>query len=159
AQQLSPLMNQLPEDDRLRRFSDFGCDAREDAYDALEAAVRDDRYRVIHDRLRDLIDHTESAGTRRIDSPTSRFAHRAVKKRMRKVRVPGDDIASLPLDDLHDLRKEIKKGRYALEFFIGAYGRKRAKRHLAQLSHMQDIIGQMVDVRAGQTLMNQIEPG
>jgi triphosphatase len=159
AQQLSPLRKQLPEDDRLLRFSDFGCEAREDAYDALEAAVRDDRYRAIHDHLRDLVDHIESVGTRWMDSPTSKFAHRAVKKRMKKVTVPADDIASLSMDDLHGLRKEIKKGRYALEFFSDVYRRKRAKRHLAQLSLMQDIIGHMVDVRAGQALMNQIEPG
>jgi triphosphatase len=159
AQQLSPLRNQLPEDDRLQRFSDSGWEARKDAYDALEAAVRDDRYRAIHDRLHDLVEHTESAGTRWMDRTASKFAHHAVRKQIKKVTVPADDIASLPLDDLHELRKAIKKGRYALEFFIGAYRRKRAKRHLAQLSLMQDIIGQMVDVRAGQELMKQIEPG
>jgi CHAD domain-containing protein len=94
-----------------------------------------------------------------MDSPTGKFAHRAVRKRMKKVRVAADDIASLPMDDLHALRKQIKKGHYALEFFIRAYSRKRAKRYLAQLSLMQDIIGQMVDVRAGQALMNQIGSG
>jgi triphosphatase len=56
------------------------------------------------------------------------------------------------------LRKQIKKARYAIEFFSDLYREKRTKHHLAQLSLLQDLAGHMVDVRAGQALIDELQP-
>lgn len=158
ARHLFPSRERL-EDDRLQQLSELGTDAREKAYDALEETVTSSRYRGLHESLQAFMDDPEGVGTPWMGRPVKKFARRALKKRMKKVAHGADDLAELPIGELHELRKQIKKARYALDFFADFYRGKRAKRYLAQLSLMQDLIGQMVDVRAGQALIESVKGG
>jgi triphosphatase len=49
-------------------------------------------------------------------------------------------------EQLHDLRKRVKRQRYATEFFTPVLGRRAADRYLTQLSPLQDAMGVLNDL-------------
>lgn len=158
AKNVLPLRDRLADDDRLQRFAELGAYARERAYDALEEALASRRYRAVHERMQALLQDPATAGTRWMRRRAGKFARRAIRKRLEKIDVTSDDLAGMPLGEIHELRKQIKKARYAIGFFRDFCRRKRTRRHLEQLALMQDLIGQMVDVRAGQELIGGLHP-
>jgi triphosphatase len=159
AANVSPLGERLGDDERFRRFAELGLRARDEAYDALDEAMTSGRYSAVHERFYDLLDDTVRIATPWMGRPLGKFARRVMKKRLRKVAVSAGDLAVMPLAELHELRKQIKKAHYALGFFSDLYRRKRARRYLEQLSLIQDLLGQMVDVRAGRDLVEGLRAG
>ena len=158
AENVTPLRDRLAEDDRLHRFAELGTQAREQAYDKLEQVAATKRYRAVYERLDAVLNHPKAVGTRQMRRPVGKFARRAVKKRRKKTEVSGDHLDAMPIDDIHALRKQVKKARYAIGFFADLYRKRRTKHYLAQLSLLQDLAGHMVDVRAGQSLIDDLQP-
>jgi CHAD domain-containing protein len=152
------LKGRLAEDESVRAFTALCAKARERAYDQLERAVASRRYAAIHDRLRRLLDDVEGAGTKWTARPLGKFAARRLQKRARKLHDAADRLAVMTVEELHEFRKTIKKLRYAIEFFGDLYRKKHVTRQVAQLSRMQDLIGTIVDVRAGQALIDGLKP-
>ncbi len=80
--------------------------------------------------------------TRRLDA----YARRVMDKRWKRVlRAAGPDPASLPDEELHPLRIELKKLRYAAGFFVNVYDRKRARRYIKTAAALQDCLGALND--------------
>ncbi|WP_372423920.1 CYTH and CHAD domain-containing protein [Salinarimonas chemoclinalis] len=99
------------------------------------------------------------AGENRVrDESVSAFAARLLKKRRKRIVREGADLAALDPESRHALRIEVKKLRYAVEFFETAFGggdegkkasRKRARRHaemLSRLEALQEDLGALNDL-------------
>jgi CHAD domain-containing protein len=153
-----PLRDRLAEDRRIARFGVLCAQAREDAYDDLDRVVAGRRYRALLDELQALLGDGAAVATPAGGQKLRKFSARRLKKRRKKLRVSADDLARMPLGELHELRKQVKKLRYASDFFADLYPRKRLGHLQDQLSTVQDLIGHMVDGRAGQALLDQLEP-
>jgi triphosphatase len=73
--------------------------------------------------------------------------HRKRFEKRRRAAPGGDDEAR------HHLRIEAKKLRYAVEAFSSLYGRRRAGRYLHSLKDLQEVLGALNDLAAGEPLL------
>lgn len=91
--------------------------------------------------------------TGRLAAPVVDVAERALKKRWKKVRKNARDIAALDIEQRHELRKELKKLRYAVEFFSSLYPQKRLTPFLKHLKELQEIFGELNDAATVRDMM------
>ena len=87
------------------------------------------------------------------------FAGAALDKRVAKASKLGREIESLEGDDRHELRKRLKKLRYALHFFSSLYDPEEVKPYLKYLSQMQDVFGGLNDVATAHTILGRLAEG
>lgn len=93
------------------------------------------------------------------DGPTSinlqEFASERLHRLRRKVRRLAQTARVEDPASLHTMRIDIKRLRYALEFFLPLAHRRSLQRTLNQLASMQDVLGQLNDLtNAGALLMD-----
>lgn len=88
--------------------------------------------------------------------PIAVYAADILTRRDRKMRKRGHQVTHLKPEELHNLRKSIKKLRYAAEFFGDLYD-SGAGRYVKRLSRLQDVLGHFNDVAVAQSLMRDIE--
>jgi CHAD domain-containing protein len=91
------------------------------------------------------------------DLPIERFAAEQLARRWRKVRKKGKALARLDARDRHKLRIQVKKLRYAAEFFgelfRGKRASKRRRKFIAALEHLQDGLGDLNDIMVDEKLI------
>lgn len=73
------------------------------------------------------------------------YAERALSRRFRHARAAGEDAAALTLADLHALRIQCKRLRYAAEFFAPLFPGNGTKRFIRRLSALQERLGHLND--------------
>ncbi len=82
--------------------------------------------------------------------PLATFAARALDRRLRRVRKHGRHLAELDDAARHDLRKDTKKLRYAVDFFTALWSRgipaRRRRKFLAALEDLQHLLGELNDL-------------
>lgn len=86
------------------------------------------------------------------------FAKRRVAKLARRVEQTGDGCDWSDASARHQLRIRLKRLRYACEFFVSCFKRKRMRRYLEHLEALQDILGELNDIATGRELLAQ-SPG
>jgi CHAD domain-containing protein len=91
------------------------------------------------------------------DQPVEPFARATLAKRAKKVTKLGRRHETLSEGDLHRLRIQCKKLRYASEFFAGLFPRKATKRYLKALEAIQDRLGALNDAATGQRLLDDLD--
>lgn len=160
---VEPASAASPDDPDLARVADAFAARRDIAYDDALAAASGDRYRMM---LLDTVAFVEVGSWSRgenpaRDEPVTTFAARLLKKRLKRIRTDGERIADLAPEDRHELRIEVKKLRYAVEFFESAFadakrdGKKAAKRHatmLGLLEALQEDLGALNDLAVAGTI-------
>ena len=80
------------------------------------------------------------------DTTVGAFAVEALDKRWKSAARLAARMDELTLEERHDLRKELKKLRYAVEFFRSAWPARKVKPFLARLKTLQDVFGYLNDV-------------
>ena len=92
----------------------------------------------------------------RRDLPIEDHASEQLSRRRKKLRKRGDEIGELGPEQLHKLRIQVKKARYAAEFFSGLYPRKKAlkrrEHYLSPLKQLQNSLGGFNDIMTRKTL-------
>lgn len=92
----------------------------------------------------------QDGGTKLREGKVGAFAAKQLARRVKKVRRRGVGLDKLDPDTRHRLRIEIKKLRYAAEFFSdlfeGKERRKRFKAFLAALARLQELLGDLNDM-------------
>lgn len=78
--------------------------------------------------------------------PARDHARRALEKRWKAVAHLGQRIDELTLEERHDMRKRLKKLRYAVEFFQPLFPAKQSAPFIATLKTLQDVFGYLNDV-------------
>lgn len=86
------------------------------------------------------------------------FAQQRIWKRYRRIVKAGNRLLNGDVDEaeLHALRIEFKKLRYLLEFFESLFPRKTFKWLVRQLKEVQEILGEINDLRMQETYLEQI---
>jgi inorganic triphosphatase YgiF len=91
------------------------------------------------------------------DMPVELFAAEQLARRWRKIRKKGKRFAQLDAGKRHKLRIQVKKVRYAAEFFAGLFpGKrpaKRRKKFLTALERLQDGLGDLNDIAVDKDLV------
>lgn len=92
--------------------------------------------------------------------PLARLAAGILDKRWRRVEKAARDIAALDIAGRHEFRKDLKKLRYAVEFFaplfaVGKDGSRRVTRFIGCLKDLQDIMGHVIDASVAEGLLEE----
>jgi CHAD domain-containing protein len=85
-----------------------------------------------------------------------RYAIKALHKRLRRVLAPGADIVGLPDADLHAIRLNGKRLRYAAEFFAPLFPGRETRRFLRRVTTLQERLGHLNDGAVASGLMAEI---
>ncbi|MGX8012339.1 CHAD domain-containing protein [Mesorhizobium sp. ORM8.1] len=83
--------------------------------------------------------------TERLAVPIGEFAGQALKRRWKKAVKRAHGLETLTVEQRHELRKELKKLRYAAEFFSPLFPAKRVARFLKRLKGLQTVFGDLND--------------
>ncbi len=143
--------------DGLRRAAE---PHRSASYALLRAALTDPRYTRFQLSLRRWTERrgwrmevpSEALGT--LTEPAPELAARVLARLHRKALKEGAHFARLEPEARHDLRKTLKKLRYAAEFFLPVFAKHpSAKRWLARLAKLQDALGHANDSTVTRSLL------
>lgn len=91
-----------------------------------------------------------------LNAATAPFAAEVLARRLKRVRRRARGLATLPIDALHELRKDCKRLRYTAEFFAPAFPAKHTKLFLRRLSLLQEELGALNDSATAGLLLAQL---
>jgi triphosphatase len=89
--------------------------------------------------------------------PARNFAHAALERRWQKVRKRGRNFRTLTVEQRHELRKELKRLRYAIEFFSSLYKAKHVRPLLRHMKGLQEVFGALNDAQMARTILERPE--
>ncbi len=154
-----PLRKQYHEEPGLFSLHRTYAAQRTKAYERVAQATNSVRYRSLMLELAAWVEAGPWANNQNEESraqrakPVEIFAAGELTRRRRKVKKRGERLKKLDPDERHGLRIQVKRLRYASEFFVTLFpGKKRKKRAmLASLKDLQEALGDVNDiaVRAG----------
>lgn len=156
AEIVGPVAARMPGDPAFAHLLDLLAREREDGRVAARAAVASRRFTdlvldvsawMARRRWRDQ-PLTEDAA--RLFQPVTDLACALLAQRHKKVVKRARRFAELSTPERHELRKDVKKLRYACEFFRSLYPRKRVTAYAKRLSALQDALGYLNDVAVAQ---------
>jgi len=162
-----PLRKQYHEEPGLLSLHRTYAAQRTRAYARVTQAISSVRYRSLTLELAAWVEagpwthnQSEDARLHRME-PVEIFAAGELTRRRRKVRKKGDRFKKLDLDERHGLRIQVKRLRYASEFFLTLFpGKKRKKRAiLTSLRDLQDALGDVNDVAVRAGLKSEVVTG
>lgn len=90
--------------------------------------------------------------------PLEQFAHRVLRRRHRRVLRCGEELDGADTEALHRLRIEVKKLRYALDFFLPLLGRRPYEGLSASLARLQELLGGLNDLATARALLGTLPP-
>jgi len=159
AKVLEPLRQKHPDEPGLAALTNSFQEHREQAYGSALAAVASQRFRTM---VLDTATWIETGPWVMADEggerakPIKVFAAEELARRRKKVKKRGVDLADLDPHARHQVRIEVKKLRYATEFFSSLYeGRKASKRKeafLSALESLQEHLGELNDLAVSQEM-------
>ena len=92
-----------------------------------------------------------------LSQPMPSLADKILARLHRKARKRGAHFRQLDTEAQHNLRIDLKKLRYAAEFFLPLYaGHAPAKRYVTRLARLQNSLGHARDIASTRTLLNAI---
>ena len=98
--------------------------------------------------------------TERLAAPVVELAGKALNKRSKKVSKRAHGLETLTVEQRHELRKELKTLRYAVEFFSPLYPAKRADPFQKRLKKLQAVFGDLNDAATVRAMLTGAEaPG
>ncbi len=161
---LAPLQQARPDDASLGMLAARAEEARDSGYARMREAVLSPRYaRLVLDLLGWLEKKEFGKRARRT---IGRVGQPVLDKRYEKVRATGTRRHELGDEELHDLRIEVKKLRYAAAFFQDLYPKRDGAEFAKVFKRLQDALGRIQDVADTPALLgtlpsprNGAEPG
>ncbi len=100
--------------------------------------------------------HLGRMGASLLGSPVSAFSLKVIEKGRLNLLSRGAFIDELSLEELHVVRKYVKRSRYHLRFFSSLFNEEKMSIGYDLLVAMQDSLGHVNDVREGLELMSQL---
>jgi CHAD domain-containing protein len=102
------------------------------------------------------VDAARSAASAWLAAPPREFARTLLARRRRKLLRYGERLAQATAEDRHAVRIAAKKLRYATEFFVDLFGKKRARPYRAALMQLQDTLGALNDASVAARVAREI---
>jgi len=163
---LPPIVAHLPGEHGFETLSAQAEAARVKAYETARTALAAARYTGLVLRLDLWLEEGSfiarpeagaAGGTEGLASrPVEDFAAKVLSKRHKKLRKLGRQHHAFDEAELHGLRIQTKKTRYALEFFRSLYPNKPVKRYLKALVGVQDALGAFNDAAVTRGLLEEL---
>ncbi len=154
----------LPEGEN--KMHDLASRHQDAAYARLCLLIDSDRYKTFATNFDQWI---KVRGWFQVDMPSDTraymgtsivpYAKRVLSKRMSVVLAAGASLESLSGEELHQLRIECKKLRYATEFFSALFDNKGMAEFVLQLKEVQTLLGVMNDVAVMPHLLDGLLEG
>ena len=149
----------FPGDRRVRAMLAAAARQRTIAYNSLREYLVSPAFRVLEVALGCTAalrpwETPDDAGPLRQD--TALFATTVLTRRHRRVRRAGRHLRTLPIEALHELRKDCKRLRYAAEFFQPLFPAKPGRRYVHALAALQEGLGALNDGAAAAGLMGHL---
>ena len=135
---------------------------RKDSYQCVQRALAERRLPAL---ILDLVAWSEVGDWRFEESarqPIGPFAEARLDRAWKRVRRQGKGLATLSVEDRHRLRIEMKKLRYAAEFFAGLAPRNRRRQQklfTGRLRDCQELLGDLNDIETRRQLAPQLFEG
>jgi triphosphatase len=162
---LAAVEDAIPGDETLAGLHAQAASMRRAARDATAATVNDPEWTVLLLDLAGLVatmpwrEGLDDAA-RALEAQTPRaFAAAVLAKQAKRVRRHGRDLAALDPVALHALRIEIKKLRYATEFFQSLFARKAVRTWIDATAVLQSLLGTLNDAAVTQRLLGRLDGG
>jgi CHAD domain-containing protein len=161
---IKPVSRQMPEEDRLALLREHVEVQRDQAYARAQAAIGDHRYLGLvllldawaegrrwneayqgHDRHRNPLQASAVS-----------LANLMLEEHLRNVLAAGEGFEHLSAAERHKVRIQIKKLRYASEFFTSLYRRRAVEPFLAAMKTLQADLGLRNDIEVARTLLKKV---
>ena len=142
----------FPGEGRIAALREAATAEREAAYEALRAALDAPGFRLLCLSLAALARAPLEA-----PEPARDFAARTLTRRLRRVLRHGEDLSGLPAPELHKLRLDAKRLRYAGEMFAPLFAGRKARRFLRALAAVQEELGHLNDMAVATSLLSRLE--
>lgn len=140
----------------LTPFFDDLAKQRAAAQRELVRALKGKQARTILDHWEKVLRRGDALSGPWADRPVLDVAGRVIWRRYRKVLRTGQSLqADTPDAEVHALRIECKKLRYAMEFFTSLYPEDAMRTLTRHLKKLQDILGVFNDLYVQQTMLHQ----
>lgn len=165
----APVARRLGDEPGIAAYRATAQAMQAEARERARRALRSRRFRLWRDRLRNwlaaniappsaaAIADMPTGATGPLLQPVTGFAAEVLERRDRQARRRGRHLARLAVEQRHELRLQLKKLRYAAEFFADAFEARRATRYIGRLAKLQDGLGYLNDKAVAQELMATIE--
>jgi CHAD domain-containing protein len=143
----------LPDDRRIARMIAAASDRRDAAYANLRQVFSTHEWRrlALNLALLPTIKPWESQAER-LSIPAATYAASALDQRLKHFLGHGESLAGLSHADLHEIRKQAKRLRYAIEFFSPLFPPKPVRKYLAKLEAIQEDFGVFNDMAVAAAL-------
>jgi triphosphatase len=157
---LEPVLRARDGDGALKRLRDEAIAMRAEVYGQVRAALDSPRYtglvlragRWLADREWRLQPLTPESA--RLFAPARHTAQEMLSRRLGRARRRAES-ARTP-GERHALRIELKKLRYAADFFAALFPEKQSRRYLRRLSKLQDVLGVLNDVATADRVVDTL---
>jgi CHAD domain-containing protein len=165
---IKPLRNQYKNEPGLASISNMFARKRIKSYRQAQEAVQSARFRTLVLDTAEWLEagpwsaSEEGLIRARREMPIEVFAAEQLSHRCKKIRRRGARINDLGTEQLHQLRIQVKKARYATEFFSGVYHGKsarRCKKIRSSLMQLQEHLGKLNDIASHKALFADIIAG
>lgn len=157
---VEPLIERRGGEPGLIEFLGAARDARTRAYKAFRAALAQPRFADVvlstEQRIEDGSLFPAPGEDMVLAGPVLALARDALRRRDRKMRRHTAALPDMPEEELHELRLEAKKARYAAEFFRSLFPAKSAKRYIAAVTALQDRLGALNDAYVSRGLIDAL---
>lgn len=135
--------------------------ARTDAQTKLRSAIESKRYAQFMEKLDAWLTAQSWRRTgHKKKNPThvnaAHFAKKTLNKRLIKILAYGKVVHTLPITELHELRIEIKKARYGIDFFQTLLPPQRVTKLIAAFKALQKSFGHLNDLAMAEEIMEQL---
>lgn len=132
---------------------------RKEAYGRVQGTLAERRLPAL---ILDLVAWSEAGDWRRQEAakqPIGAFAEARLDRAWKRVRKQGQGIGALTVEDRHRLRIEMKKLRYAVEFFASLAARnlrRQQKLFSGHLRDLQELLGDLNDIETRRQLAPEL---
>jgi triphosphatase len=163
---IKPLQKQHAKEPGFASISNMFARKRSKSYQRAQEAVRSVRFRSL---VLDATEWVETGPWTLSEDPLKRafrempieiYAAEQLSRRRKRIRRRGKRLAELNAQQLHRLRIQVKKARYATDFFSGVYAGKRAAKHCkkikSSLMQLQNCLGKLNDIVTHRALFSDI---
>ena len=159
------VMAAMPDEPRLQVILALAGKRREAAYAALRQEFGSPAFRQLSvalvqmAALRPWLTEADEEHRAKLAAEAGAFASDSLARQHAKIIDHGADIAALPAEELHALRKRAKRFRYTMEFFAPQFGHRNRNRFLRRIARLQESLGHLNDGAAASGLMHTLRGG
>ena len=158
----APVAKQIEDEDRLTALRHQIERQRDEAYARAQAAVGSQRYLGLALLLnswaegRGWRDSGSGENPAGLQAKASDIAHELLHQIHEQLLATGADFEHLDPEQRHKVRIQLKKLRYATEFFSSLYPKQRVTPYLAAMKTLQDDLGTSNDVDVARKLLKRV---